>query len=96
MAHLNDHGGIAGCFLISSFMDGSKFPSLGHIPLFQGPFTASRSCGKGKNGILKLRFLSHTAGNFTLQIVVWSGSHDRGFPRDPKPPGWDFPPSHCQ
>lgn len=47
--------------------------------------------------MLKLGLLSHIAGNLYLQIVVWSGSHHRDFPRDahaPKPMGWDFSPSH--
>lgn len=59
--------------------------SWGTFLCFRGLLQQAGPVEKERMGILKWRL---------LQIVVWSGSHHRGFPRDPKPPGWDFSLSH--
>lgn len=73
MTHLSDHGDIVGCFFISSCMDLSKFPELWHIPLLQGPVTASRSCGRGDNGFCNWGFCLILRVTCGLVRESWQG-----------------------
>lgn len=72
-----------------------KTPVAGAQSFVSGAVYSKQVLGRKKErkkGMLKLGLLSHIAGNLYLQIVVWSGSHHRDFPRDahaPKPMGWD-------